>query len=247
MAVMTASPMRNPRHLLGRLQKEWDRLALSPDALAKATRWGLVPEPLTSLDELLRRAGYGVVAKGGNADDAMLRELLRVARHDALAARVVLQRLLPGISAISRRYAEALGDGAAALDEALATAWTVVRMYPLDRRPRYLAANMLREIEYNAFRRDRRRKCEFVPTHTVRLDLSPAVDESVCSATELRELLDEARCAGLEASDVDLAERLAAGMTPEELAAERKVTPRTIRNHRSIVVHRLRQVALACA
>jgi DNA-binding NarL/FixJ family response regulator len=236
-----------PRHLLARLQSEWNRLKVSPDAIATASEWGLVPGPLRSLDDLLRRAGYGVVGKGTHSDDTILQGLMRIGRHDPLAARVVLQRLLPGISAVARRYPYSHHDGAAALDEAVATAWTVIRMYPVDRRPRYIAANMLREIEYRSFHSHRRRKCEFVPTLAAVFELSPATTTAMSPAEELRDLLDEARCAGLDAADVELAERLASGATAEQLAAEKNVTSRTIRNHRAIVVHRLRQVALACA
>ena len=235
------------RHLLARLQSEWDRLKLSPAAVATATRWELVPGPLRSLDDLLRRAGYGVVAKGAHCDDAVLHGLMRLGRDDDLAARIVLQRLLPGISAVARRYPFSHHDGAGALDEAVATAWAVIRTYPVDRRPRYIAANMLREIEYRSFRSHRRRKCEFVPTPRTVFELTPGGPETVSPADELRELLDDARCAGLDPGDVELAERLASGVTAAQIAAERNVTSRTIRNHRAIVVHRLRQVALACA
>lgn len=236
------------RHLLARLQQEWDRLASSPAAIAAATDWPLGPVRVESLDDVLRSAGYG---GGGNAvddGDRVLHCLVQIARDDALAARVVLQRLLPGISTMARRNAGAGCDAADTLDDALSTAWTVIRLYPIDQRPRFLAANMLREIEYRAFRKERRRKAEHVPTLSTVLDTFPAPDASVCSAAELRELLDEARAAGFATEDVELAERLAAGTRAEELALEKQVTSRTVRNHRALVVHRLRRLALArCA
>jgi hypothetical protein len=234
------------RHLLTRLQREWDRLAVSPAAVAAADGWRVWTAPLHSLDDLLVLSGYGMGERDVIACDRLLRDLVMVARADRLAARVVLQRLLPGISAMSRRNSSVLtGDKLDALDEALATAWTVIRLYPLEQRPRYVVANMLREIEYQAFKRDRRRKAEFVPIDTTDLDLVPADDASRCSATELQELLDEARLAGFDGADVELAERLGAGVTAQQLASDRNVTARTIRNHRAIVVHRLRQLALA--
>ena len=232
------------RHLLTRLQREWDRLAVSPSAIARARRWPIVLGRLETLDDILRRSGYGrtAVDDGG---DALLRELVRVARTDQLAARIVLQRLLPGISAMSRRRASGYGGVVDAMDEAIATACAVIRTFPVERRSRFVAANMLREIEYRAFQIQRRRKCEFVPTPLTVFEHTPAVDEPEWPAAELRELLDDARRAGFDPADVELAEQFASGVTAEELAKERKVTPRTIRNHRSIVIHRLRQLALA--
>jgi hypothetical protein len=236
----------HPRHLLTRLQLEWSRLAVSPAAVAAAAGWRVSAAPLRSLDDLLVLSGYGPGERDVIACDGVLRDLVMIARADRLAARIVLQRLLPGISAMSRRNSSVLkGDRLDALDEAIATAWTVIRLYPLEQRPRYVVANMLREIEYQAFKRDRRRKAEFVPIDTTDLDLVPVDDGPRCAATELQELLDEARLAGFEHADVELAERLGAGITARQLASEREVTARTIRNHRAIVVHRLRQLALA--
>jgi len=234
----------HPRHLLTRLQREWNRLAVSPSALATARRWALCHSDMTSLEELLLRSGYGT-ATSGTGGDAVLRELVRLAQTDALAARVVLQRLLPGISTIARRNRPAGADLFDTADEAVATAWTVIRLYPIEHRPTFVALNLLREIEYQAFRKDRRRKCEFIPTHAPSFDTVAAADPARSPAEELRELLDEARSAGFAQADVDLVERLGAGARPEELAAEMKVTPRTIRNHRATVAHRLRQLALA--
>jgi hypothetical protein len=165
------------RHLLTRLQREWDRLAVSPAAIAAADGWRVWTAPLHSLDDLLVLSGYGVGERDVIACDRVLRDLVLIARADRLAARVVLQRLLPGISAMSRRNSSVLaGDRLDALDEAIATAWPVIRLYPLEQRPRYVVANMLREIEYQAFKRDRRRKAEFVPIDSTDLDLVPVDD-----------------------------------------------------------------------
>lgn len=232
------------RHLLSRLQREWDRLAISPSAIARARNWPLVIGRLDTLDDILRRTGYGRPSLS-DSGDALLRDLVRVARSDQLAARIVLQRLLPGLSAMSRRRAVGFGSGLDALDEAVATACAVIRTFPVERRSRFVAAAMLHEIEYRAFQFQRRRKCEFVPTPAAVFEQAPAVDEPATPADELRALLADARRAGFAAEDIELAERLASGATADELAAERKVTPRTIRNHRAIVVHRLRQLALA--
>jgi hypothetical protein len=243
----------NPRHLLTRLQREWDHLATSPAALASVRRWQLWSPDARSLDDLLLRCGYGTrttrtgttgTGTSGPAD-AVLRDLVRLAATDTLAARVVLQRLLPGISSMSRRNRRPGTGVLDSADEAVSTAWTVIRLYPIEQRPTYVAVNLLREIEYQAFRKERRRKCEFVATQSSVFDLLPSTDSAPCPISELRELLDDARTAGFPAEDVELVERLGAGAKPEDLAVDRKVTPRTIRNHRAVVAHRLRKLALA--
>ena len=49
----------------------------------------------------------------------------------------------------------------------------------------------------------------------------------------------------MDADDLELVTRLGKGDTTLQIAADRKVTDRTIRNHRAAVTHRLRTVALA--
>jgi DNA-directed RNA polymerase specialized sigma24 family protein len=239
----------DPRHLLTRLQREWDRLATAPAALATARRWHIWSPDASSLDGLLLRCGYGSIVPstgtGTDGGDVVLRDLVELASTDALAARVVLQRLLPGISAMARRNCRPGIDVLDTADEAVSTAWTVIRLYPIEQRPTYVAVNLLREIEYQAFRKERRRKCEFVATQSPAFDLLASREISPCAVDELRELLADARTAGFPASDLELVERLGTGVKAEEIAAERKVTPRTIRNHRAVVAHRLRRLAIA--
>ena len=90
--------------LLSRLQREWDRLARSPEALARARSWSLPVTDFESLDDLLRLAGLGASGTGRCGDDELLAALVVEARRDELAARVLLQRLLPGVATIVRRH-----------------------------------------------------------------------------------------------------------------------------------------------
>jgi len=237
------------RHLLVRLQREWDRLARSPRAISTARSWPIVIERFDSLDDLLRHAGYGTVQRDHHGDDEVLAALLRLARDQELAARIVLQRLLPGITSISRRrsrHAQHQGTQLESVDELLASAWTVIRTFPVERRCTYLAANLLRDIEYHAFRRDARRKATFLPTPAEVFETTPAAPNSPTAAEELRDLLDDAVRAGFDRADLALITRLACGTTTTEMAAEMHVTDRTIRNHRTAALYRLRHVAL-CA
>lgn len=231
--------------LLVRLQRDWEHLDRSRPCLAAAQRWELRTEPFASLDELLRRAGYGTVARGCHDDDQVLGDLIRSARDDALAARVVLQRLLPGIAAIARRRSGTPVARDETVGELVTAAWTVIRTYPIDARPSYVAANVLRRIDDAAFRRQLRRRAKFTPWPTELFDRSPAEPPGVSAAEELDDLLVAAAAHGMSDDDLGLARRLAAGHSTIAIAADLRVTDRTVRNRRTVLTRRLADVARA--
>lgn len=233
-----------PHHLLSRLQLEWDRLVRSPAILRQARTWELPVARFASLDELLRAAGLGRHECGEHGDDELLAALVSIAHHDDLAARVVLQRLLPGVSSIVRRR-HSFSAQLEATDELLAAMWTVIRTYPIEQRPRYVAAGLLRAADYAAFQRFQRRQAVHIPQPTSTFDRCLSDDVAVTPAEELAELLDMARAAGMAPDDLELAERLGRGESTMQIAALRAVTDRTIRNHRAAVAYRLRAVARA--
>ena len=243
-AVAATTPAGPTRHTLVRLQREWVRLNRSPHALSAARSWPLRIERFESLDELLVASGFGQVARAADHDDDLLGDLLAAARTHPLAARVVLQRLLPGLSAIARRHTRVGTELVGSIDDLLAAAWTVIRTYPIDRRPTFVVAGLLRDCEYHAFRRHRRRKGVFLPVPNERFTDGAAI-ETDDAGTELRRLLDDAARAGMSTDDLVLARRLAEGTTTAQLAAEAQVTERTIRNHRAAMLYRLRTIALA--
>jgi DNA-directed RNA polymerase specialized sigma24 family protein len=248
---MSSTPVHS-RHLLVRLQHDWDHIKRSRGALRQARRWCLVAtpigphRPLESLDDVLAWAGYGCAA-GNGGDDHVLGNLVRLAVTDQLAARVVLQRLLPGISTMARRRTGRGRPYHQVLDEVVATAWTVIRTYPIDRRHTYVAVGMLREIDYQSFRRARRRLTTFVPRPLHTFDVQPAPVGTVGPADELRDLLEDAATAGFDPADIELARRLGRGETTRQIAQETNVTDRTVRNKRDAVTYRLRALALASA
>jgi DNA-directed RNA polymerase specialized sigma24 family protein len=243
------------RFVLSRLHREWQVLAVRPSVLRRARTWEL-GVPFRSLDDIIvatgfwsgREARIAAVGSGRGefgdaaderANDVMAR-LLLAARVDEVAARVVLQRLLPGLITRARRWSRRREGGPDALDELLASAWTVIRTFPVERRPTHLAANLLRGAEYHAFVRPSRRLLvhEFVPTHT--LD-RPVPEAPTDAATELAELIDGSGT--LTERDRRLLALLVGGASMTEVATTLDVCVRTVSNHRDAVVHRLRQVA----
>lgn len=245
--------MSTQQHLLVRLHREWKVLSHRPAVLRRASGWGL-DLPFTSLDDIVVAAGLyhrreareaaGRTAAGTSPEgNTVLARLLVLARSDDLAARVVLQRLLPGLVSRARRWRPTRRGGSeTAFEELVTAAWLVIRGFPVERRPTHLAANLLRDAEYQAFVRATRRVGEAESVPPSMLDLPVSVERAVEPAVELAELVADAHRV-LSARDVQLVRLLVSGRSPVEVAAAMDVSVRTVGYHRDAVVRRLRQAA----
>jgi DNA-directed RNA polymerase specialized sigma24 family protein len=125
------------------LEREWDALATTTLS-GRLRRWSQREPQLAEFSTAGELVGSLRRLRGDHdAENAILAALLREARTDPLAARVVLQALLPGL----KRLASRLLHSAAERDELwsllLAHGWERIRSYPLERRPRRIAANLL--------------------------------------------------------------------------------------------------------
>ncbi|MCU1400713.1 MAG: hypothetical protein JWN62_3822, partial [Acidimicrobiales bacterium] len=108
----TSSTPSSPRPfvqapIVRRLSIEWQHRTVCAADLRRARAWQLPGEAVTSLDDMLDRCGFTPTPEAGcarrelprdpqadGAHDAYLIDLLRVARTEELAARIVLQRIL---------------------------------------------------------------------------------------------------------------------------------------------------------
>ena len=133
----------------------------------------------------------------------MLRRLVVVAAGEPLAARIVLQRLLPGLLAIVRREQQR-DRGVDAFDLLAGEAWMAIITYRADLRPTDVAARLLNDARHRAFttprRRQERSREDVVPP--ARLDL-PRLPQPGSSFEELTSVLRDARRDG--SGDDDLA------------------------------------------
>ena len=236
---MTATTTANriDRQLSTRLQREWDQLNCRHAVLARARSWHVTQRPFRSLDELLRLAGF---KRPHTAEaDEVIRRLVVIAGHEPLAARIVLQRLLPGLLAIVRQEQQR-DRGVDAFDLLAGEAWLAIVSYRADRRPTNIAARLLNDARHRAFttprRRNERSPEDYVPTAT--LDL-PRLPQPGSSFEELTGVLRDARRDGL--ADCDLA--AVGDFLSGRPAAERDVTPRTMRNRRHRAVERIKILA----
>jgi hypothetical protein len=121
---------------LARLDGEWRDLATSEQSRATLADWQRVEPALGEggdLADVLERRRNHLAAP------AILAALARLAPSEPLAARVLLQALVPGLV---RLAATAGYDDPAALDEMVSLAWERIRTYPTTRHGS-VAANVL--------------------------------------------------------------------------------------------------------
>ena len=241
--VATMASLPNNRYLLSRLQREWNLLSLRRSAVERASAWKLGPRSLDSLDELLVLTGLGTGPVHPDSDDN-LRRLVVLARHDDLAARVVLQRMLPGLSACAKRHSNGFDTQLDALDELLTEAWTVIRSFAIERRDRYVIKNLLRDCEYRAFLRAKRKMLVHELTDPARLDRAVEQDSSIDEPLDVVvELLGRAKAAGMSEADIRMVVTLMNTSTVKQAAIALCVTDRTIRNRRPAIIRQLQALA----
>lgn len=262
-AAMPTSPLTQPhwRFTLSRLQREWDHLNLDRRLVAHIAGWDLPGLAAgADLDGVLVAAGLRSArpsdgprpgaADGGDgervAGDRVLAALTVVAVDDPLAARVVLQRLLPGLSAMARRRSRSVDEHLRHTDELLGAAWTVIRSRPLRPRRDFVAAQLLRAIEHQVFVRQQRRLLVHELVEPAAMDVP--VEPGGAAGDPLLEIVEVLRVAGVDAlrdGDVALISALLCSDRVRDAARRLRVSERTVRNHREAMVGRLRQALAA--
>ena len=163
---------------LERLDREWRLLAAGPLRIELA-RWarrdpGLARfETPSVLLRFLRSPG------DPEAKDDLLRTLLTLARSEPLAGRVVLQALLPGLKAQAGRRLFGADEREELWELTLAHCWEQIRCYPLERRPRRVAANILLDTLHATLgerKRERRSRHELTDDDAPLVSRTAAVD-----------------------------------------------------------------------
>jgi hypothetical protein len=239
--------------LLERLDVEWTHLRTSRRALRTARAWAsrsprhpladLVAE-ITDLEQIRQATQRSDGPE--RSDDTILLALVELARSDELAGRIVLQHLLPGLISSARRY-RSYTDRTDPITQIVPAAWLAIRSYDVDRRCHHVAASLISDSVFQAFRRPLRR-C--AASEEVRAPESFAEaahhDGPATAIDEFVTVLRDARRAGVPADDLDLLRQLVRVGSPGVVAEQRNVTPRTVRNHRDRAVGRVR-AALAIA
>jgi DNA-directed RNA polymerase specialized sigma24 family protein len=142
------------------LDREWQQLARA-SLPARLRAWSLDESALAPFAEPERLIRFLRGPASAKAKDELLRPLLRIARDEPLAARVVLHALMPGLKRLSARALLDTSEWEELWELLLAHAWERIRRYPLARRPRRIAANILLDTLHRTLReleRERRRR-----------------------------------------------------------------------------------------
>jgi DNA-directed RNA polymerase specialized sigma24 family protein len=143
-----------PPTLFDHLDREWQHLTASRQGRDALTRWEPthpVLEGHHSLDNLVRvvndRARTAVA-------DTILVALARLAPTDTIAARTVLEAVMPGLKRLCKTR-QGLAEPEEVTAQIIALAWEQIRTYPIQRRPRRIAANILRDTRQRLDRTQR--------------------------------------------------------------------------------------------
>jgi hypothetical protein len=160
---------------VARLEREWKSLA----ARLQADRWSawIAAEPcLRRFAGATHLMAFFRSPLGGK--DQVLAALLRLARSDALAARLVLQALLPGLKQIAGRAVFEAAEREEFWELLLDHVWERIRLYPLERRPQRIAANLVLDSLRRTLRelkRERRRRAPLTATPIAELPAAAVV------------------------------------------------------------------------
>jgi len=174
--------------------------------------------------------------------DLMLAELIRLVPASPIAQRIVVQALLPGVCNIVKRLAETEKGVAVDVQAAEIVSRVGVRVasYSLERRPRFIAMNVLRDVERD-YRTCRKREAADELRFSYRLSNLRHEDPAALDALELAEFradigpaIERARRARVvpERDLVLVVETRFAERDTSELALEQRRTPDTIRRAR---------------
>ena len=257
--------------LTAQLDREWRRLRRDERALRTARSWvgtirpdGALASILVDLGDLhdlvsaTDRAADRPISRpdhrpghphghrpGARRGDEILLELVALARHQQLAGRIVLQRILPGLLSRSSRYSE-FQVGHRTADIVVASAWMAIHDYDHERRPREVAAALISDAVFSAFRQPHRRRSATEQLRPIESwTRRPAAEPFATPIEELATVVAEARLNGVASEHLDLLRDLVRTGSSTVVAAELGVTDRTVRNRRLRAVEQVRQAVLA--
>ena len=150
---------------ISQLEREWHTLRrrVTPDIYGRWCTRQPALRAFSTVDALVRflHDDGDAAARERARKDELLAALVALARDDTLAGRVVLQALLPGLKQTAARRLFEQRERDAFWESLLAHTWTRIRTYPLEQRPRSIAANLLLDSLQRTLRelqRERRRQ-----------------------------------------------------------------------------------------
>lgn len=128
---------------IDKLEPDWRRMLGGPLLRSRFAHWQACEPALAQFDDAKALIGC-LRNQSVNIDrDAVLCALLRQAGKDPIAGQVVLVAILPGMKNLAGRVLVDAREREELWSALLACAWELIRSYPVQRRPRRVAANLL--------------------------------------------------------------------------------------------------------
>jgi DNA-directed RNA polymerase specialized sigma24 family protein len=125
------------------LERDWQRELHGPLLSSRFRAWREVEPALSRFKDAAALLRF-FRGPGPNADkDAALCALLVLARGEPIAGRVVMEAMLPGLKKLAGRTLVDAREREELWSALMACAWERIRSYPVERRPRKVAANLL--------------------------------------------------------------------------------------------------------
>jgi hypothetical protein len=148
---------RMDRVPIARLEREWRRSLADSTVADSLRRWQVAEPALRPFSDVAGALRFLRASVAGERQDAVLRALVSCAVDDPAAGRVVLHALLPGLKRLSARLLMDERDQEELWSALLSAAWERIRRYPIDRRPRRIAANVLLDTMHDTVSAHHRR------------------------------------------------------------------------------------------
>ena len=221
------------RSLFQELELEWSDVVRSAAARDHLRSWAAaepVLDRFTGLDDVVRfTLEYG----HPGASDDVLRVFAAQAEHDQLAARVLLQALIPGLIPVAVSFRSAFDNADDSAAQVVTAAYERIRTYPIQRRPRRIAANIVLDTRQTVSRAlQRRARFGEVPTAEIeQLVLAP---HPVTAVDRLVHLVGDAvsrRVIDTRDARLILLSRVL-DVSTADLAAEHRCLPQSLRRRR---------------
>jgi hypothetical protein len=226
--------MTKPYPMFAELDADWQRLCRSRAAAQALRRWA---EEDGSFADVERLDAIGHWGDDRELGERRLRALVRWARWDRVAARAVLQLILPGLV----RVAAACGDRDPDTGAHLAAfAWQRIRDYPLNRQGS-VAANIVLDARKTLLRE--RKLLDPVADRTL---LAPSAEDEAISTLVIGEVNRAERLGHITSGMAEvIIQTRVGGHTIVELAAQRGLSSHGLLQRRLRAEHRLRDYLAA--
>jgi DNA-directed RNA polymerase specialized sigma24 family protein len=125
------------------LQSDWQQAVHSPQMASQFQAWRAREPALARFADTAALVRF-MRGAGSRVDkDAVLCALLTWAKHESTGARVVLEAIRPGLLNLAARITRDPREREELCSTMLLAIWEGIRSYPLARRPRRVAANLL--------------------------------------------------------------------------------------------------------